>query len=129
MRKISANYIFPVNSPSLKNGIISIDDIGTIIEITNTKGQLRELSRMEFYNGVIIPGCVNIDEIKLKNSEFPDISFNELLKKIIDEKSLKNEQNYSYIEVGKNPGLNLIINFDFDFMNICLNSKIQSISD
>ncbi len=68
MRKISANYIFPVNSPSLKNGIISIDDIGTIIEITNTKGQLRELSRMEFYNGVIIPGCVNIDEIKLKNS-------------------------------------------------------------
>ncbi|MFC2118781.1 amidohydrolase family protein [Bacteroidota bacterium] len=59
MRKISANYIFPVNGPQLKNGIITFQDDGTITELTDTKGQLKEISKLEFYNGVIVPGFVN----------------------------------------------------------------------
>ncbi len=37
MRKISANYIFPVTSKPLKNGIIIIDDNGTIKNIIDRK--------------------------------------------------------------------------------------------
>lgn len=59
MRKISANYIFPGTSPPLKNGIIVLDDSGEIMEVQDTGGKLREISRLEFYNGIIVPGFVN----------------------------------------------------------------------
>lgn len=59
MRRISANYIFPVTSAPLKNGIIEIDDQGVIQNIIDTKGELVESRNLEFYNGAIIPGLVN----------------------------------------------------------------------
>jgi cytosine/adenosine deaminase-related metal-dependent hydrolase len=59
MRKISANYIFPGTSPPLKNGIIVLDDSGEILEIQDTGGTLREIAKLEFYNGIIVPGFVN----------------------------------------------------------------------
>jgi cytosine/adenosine deaminase-related metal-dependent hydrolase len=56
MRQISANYIIPVNQAPIKNGLITIDDNGQIININ----QLTEEQRnTEFYNGVIVPGFVN----------------------------------------------------------------------
>lgn len=59
MRRISANYIFPVSSAPLKNGIIEIDDQGVIQNVIDTKGELRESANLAFYNGVIVPGFVN----------------------------------------------------------------------
>ncbi|MBN2662774.1 MAG: amidohydrolase family protein [Bacteroidales bacterium] len=59
MRKIAAHYIFPVTTKPLKNGIIIINDYGEIIEIIDTKGDLKETSSLEFYNGVIVPGFIN----------------------------------------------------------------------
>lgn len=57
MRKISANYIFPVTQKPIKNGIIEIDDSGKILSIS--QAQPCEQSGVEFYNGVIVPGFVN----------------------------------------------------------------------
>ncbi|MCW3085298.1 MAG: hypothetical protein JWP12_2664 [Bacteroidetes bacterium] len=57
MRKISASYIFPVASSPVKNGVISIDDDGTIVSIaapTNEKD-----AAVEFYEGIICPGFIN----------------------------------------------------------------------
>ncbi|MDX9696652.1 MAG: amidohydrolase family protein [Bacteroidales bacterium] len=59
MRRISANYIFPVTNPPLKNGIVELNDDGSICSIIDTKGQLTESRNLEFYNGVIVPGFVN----------------------------------------------------------------------
>jgi len=59
MRKIAANYIFPVSRPPIKNGIIVVDDNGCILEVRDTGGKLREEPGLEFYNGVIVPGFVN----------------------------------------------------------------------
>jgi hypothetical protein len=58
MRKISANYIMPVSSPPLRNGIVVIDDDGSILEVIDTGGRLRESSHLEFYKGMITPGFV-----------------------------------------------------------------------
>ena len=56
MRKIAANYIYPITSAPIKNGYIKLDDDGTIIEI----GQLdKECEDTEFYNGIICPGFTN----------------------------------------------------------------------
>jgi len=59
MRRISANYIFPVTNSPLKNGIIEVDDSGSILNIIDTQGHLTESRNLEFYNGVIVPGFIN----------------------------------------------------------------------
>jgi len=59
MRRLSANYIFPGDKPPLKNGIIHVDDDGTILDVIDTGGNLREEASLEFYNGIITPGFVN----------------------------------------------------------------------
>lgn len=59
MKRISANYIYLIEKPPLKNGIVEINNQGEIINIIDTKGDLRESRNLEFYNGVITPGFVN----------------------------------------------------------------------
>lgn len=59
MRKISATYIFPGTRPPLKNGILICDDEGTIIDLIDTGGQLREQFGLEQYSGILVPGFVN----------------------------------------------------------------------
>ncbi len=59
MRRVSANYIYPVSGPPLKNGIVEFDTTGKILNLIDTKGDLRETSGLEFYNGIITPGFVN----------------------------------------------------------------------
>jgi cytosine/adenosine deaminase-related metal-dependent hydrolase len=59
VRRIAATYIFASNQPPIKNGILVCDDDGTIIEIINRNGVLREEQGMEFYSGILVPGFVN----------------------------------------------------------------------
>ncbi len=58
-RKISAHYIFQACQPPLKQGIVVIADDGTIIDIIDTNGKLRESEGLEFYDGIITPGFIN----------------------------------------------------------------------
>ena len=59
MKKLSAQYIFTNNGPALKRGIITAQDDGTITNVEDTGGELRESASVEFHNGIIIPGFVN----------------------------------------------------------------------
>lgn len=59
MRKISANYIFTGTGEVLKQGIIELDDFGKILNVRDTKGELKEEQGLEFYNGILVPGFVN----------------------------------------------------------------------
>ena len=59
MRRLSAHYIFPVDSPPIKNGIVEVDNDGTILNIIDTQGERKETANTEFYNGILIPGFIN----------------------------------------------------------------------
>jgi cytosine/adenosine deaminase-related metal-dependent hydrolase len=59
MRRIAANYVFPVSSPPIRNGIVTINDDGVITDITDNGGTLVETQSVEFYNGILVPGFVN----------------------------------------------------------------------
>ncbi|MBN2682589.1 MAG: amidohydrolase family protein [Bacteroidales bacterium] len=59
MKKFSANYVFPVNKPPIKNGIVVVDDSGTILEIIDQGEKFEEKANLEHHNGIIIPGFVN----------------------------------------------------------------------
>jgi len=54
MRKISADYIFPVSSDPIKNGSITISDDGTILALESENN-----GATEHYSGIICPGFIN----------------------------------------------------------------------
>lgn len=58
MRKLSASYLFPLEHPPLKHGILEISKSGEIGSLHDTGGHLRETSSLEYFNGIIIPGCL-----------------------------------------------------------------------
>lgn len=59
MRKFSAHYIFTGNGEILKHGILVTDDDGTIREVIDTGGHMREQAGVAFHSGILVPGFVN----------------------------------------------------------------------
>lgn len=55
---ISANQIYPVTEPPIKNGVIGINDDGSIHSVL-TELEARHLTRVTHYDGVLLPGFVN----------------------------------------------------------------------
>jgi cytosine/adenosine deaminase-related metal-dependent hydrolase len=58
MRKISADYIFPIASEPIKNGIISVEEDGTILEISAPSSIIPSSADIH-YEGIICPGFIN----------------------------------------------------------------------
>lgn len=63
MRFISADCVFPVSSPPVKDGIVVTDDDGKIIEVLQP-GSAADLNdneeiRLEKYTGILCPGFIN----------------------------------------------------------------------
>jgi len=63
MRKISATYILTLSGPPLKNGIVVADSQGIIKEVIDTGGIVSEISGLEYYSGLLVPGFVNVNEL------------------------------------------------------------------
>jgi aminodeoxyfutalosine deaminase len=57
MKKISADFIFPVTSAPIKNGVIVLDKKGKIQAIDSH--EQHDPTTVEFHEGVIVPGFVN----------------------------------------------------------------------
>ncbi|MDR2064885.1 MAG: amidohydrolase family protein [Prevotellaceae bacterium] len=56
MRKISADYIFPIHTQPVKNGVLTIADDG---KIAGLSAFCENDNDIEFYDGIICPGFVN----------------------------------------------------------------------
>ncbi len=56
MRKFAANYVITDSGELLKNGIVIADDDGSVLEYIDTDGQLQEIARLEFHNGILLGG-------------------------------------------------------------------------
>lgn len=59
MKRFSGQYVITNTGRPLKRAVISTGDDGTILNIENTSGNLKEASSTEYHNGIIIPGFVN----------------------------------------------------------------------
>jgi aminodeoxyfutalosine deaminase len=59
MKRFSAQYIITNSGAILKRAVITTDDDGTILNVEDTRGNLKEKHSVEFYNGIIVPGFVN----------------------------------------------------------------------
>lgn len=59
IRHLSAEFIIPVNGEPLKNGIISIDGQGEIINVSTSENAETISGPVEHHKGIIVPGFVN----------------------------------------------------------------------
>ncbi|RKR85598.1 cytosine/adenosine deaminase-related metal-dependent hydrolase [Mucilaginibacter gracilis] len=60
MKKFKADYVFPVNADPIKNGIITVDDSGLILAITDgLSDQDHSSVEIEKLEGIICPGFIN----------------------------------------------------------------------
>ncbi len=57
MRKISADWICPVSSEPIENGIVITDDAGKILAIENAAQH--DPASLEVYRGILVPGFIN----------------------------------------------------------------------
>ncbi|MBL7780845.1 MAG: amidohydrolase family protein [Saprospiraceae bacterium] len=57
MRKFSADYIYPVSSPPLEQGVVITDDDGIILAIEAR--ERHDPASLQIYPGTLIPGFVN----------------------------------------------------------------------
>lgn len=60
MRKLSAHYILSPGMQAMPKAILEIDDDGTIINLKPGNTSQREEAKVEFYNGILVPGFVNV---------------------------------------------------------------------
>ncbi|MDB5018825.1 MAG: amidohydrolase [Mucilaginibacter sp.] len=58
MKSFRADYVFPVSADPIKNGIVTIDDDGRIISVTDQNTTLPDVP-IEQLNGIICPGFIN----------------------------------------------------------------------
>ncbi|PAW92971.1 amidohydrolase [Mucilaginibacter sp. MD40] len=59
MKSFKADYIFPVCADPVKNGIVTVDDYGKVISITDENNPPAPGAHIEHVNGVIVPGFIN----------------------------------------------------------------------
>lgn len=58
MRRITAEWIFTLAGPPVRNGVITLDNEGTIVQIETEKDK-KLLSPAENYEGILVPGFIN----------------------------------------------------------------------
>jgi len=57
---LSASWVYPVSSPPLQNGIIEVNEEGTILNVwTAEEGKALAITAVRHYHGVLVPGLVN----------------------------------------------------------------------
>lgn len=57
MRKITADWLFPISSEPIQNGVLITDKHGKILKIDNRDNH--DAASLEQYRGVLVPGFVN----------------------------------------------------------------------
>ena len=57
MRKITADWLFPIASEPIKNGVLIVDEAGKILKIDRRENH--DLASLEQHSGVLVPGFIN----------------------------------------------------------------------
>jgi len=57
---ISASYVYPVNAAPIKNGVLGLDEEGTITAVLNAdEAKEARIENVAHYEGLLVPGFVN----------------------------------------------------------------------
>lgn len=59
VRNVTADYIFPINSDPIKNGIVSVAPNGEIIGLYSRHSSDLKDQPVEYHSGIVVPGFIN----------------------------------------------------------------------
>ena len=59
MKSFKADYVFPVCADPIKNGVVTVDDLGKIISVTDSHPPATKDAPLEHLKGIICPGFIN----------------------------------------------------------------------
>ncbi|MDN3581121.1 amidohydrolase family protein [Mucilaginibacter flavus] len=59
MKSFKADYVFPIYADPIKNGIVTVDDTGKIISVTDSNNPPPGVKHIETLSGIICPGFIN----------------------------------------------------------------------
>jgi cytosine/adenosine deaminase-related metal-dependent hydrolase len=59
MKSFTADYVFPIDADPIKNGIVTVDDLGKIISVSDQLPPRASYASVERLSGIICPGFVN----------------------------------------------------------------------
>jgi aminodeoxyfutalosine deaminase len=59
IKKFAAHYVFPGSGKPIKNGVITYDETGEILDISQPGFTVQEIAGLEFHAGILVPGFVN----------------------------------------------------------------------
>lgn len=59
MKSFTADYVYPVCADPIKNGIVTVDDSGKILSISDANSFDPQLPSPEYVAGIIVPGFIN----------------------------------------------------------------------
>jgi len=112
MRKFAANYLVTDKGVFLKNGIAIVGEDGFIVQYIDTKGDLREMERLIFYNGILMAATKLTKTNSSQTEGSSDASLRSLVIKSIAESTQLSIQNL--IDLGKQvqiqyPKLNIAV--------------------
>jgi len=148
MRRIAANYVFPVIAPPIRNGILELDDTGKILRVIDPGEEFRETRKLEFYNGILVPGFIKahghlepacpkgrlspdrglsiLEEMKVLSDRHPEVPFGKLLEwaALYGARAIFPDSRLGRFEPGARPGVNLIRPFDFTRMRLTSDSRV-----
>jgi cytosine/adenosine deaminase-related metal-dependent hydrolase len=92
MRRLSADYIFPIASEPIKNGVITVDADGTIVSVEKPADGVKA----EYYKGIICPGFINTHchlELSHMRSRIPEkLGMAGFIKSIVTERTRLSEE-------------------------------------
>ncbi len=57
MRKISADWVYPIQIPPIREGVVLLDEQGTVAAVTTREEH--DPNSLEIYQGALVPGFVN----------------------------------------------------------------------
>ena len=132
MRRFSAQYIFTNSGPVLKRAIITTEDDGTILSISDTGGNLKEEQSIEFHNGIIVPGFVNchchLELSHLKGIISPNCGLGYFIEQIRKYRFNNDENIIRSVEVANNDMYSEGIVLCADICNTSLTFSLKKVS-
>ncbi len=89
MRKITADWVIPVSSEPVKNGVIILDDHGEVLEVS--PAGIYDVTELEKYDGILIPGFINthchLELSHMKDQVVPGLGLVSFIKEVVGKRN------------------------------------------
>ncbi len=87
LRKLAAQYIITPGRKPIRYGLLEVDQEGRVVSISQADPTQGESSKVEFYNGILVPGFINVhahlELSHLKGHILPNLGLQHFVQEVV----------------------------------------------